>query len=192
MKPLRWLLVGWFAIGAMLAHADKTDAAERARIDAERRAIEGRFAAEEAACRERFVVTACVEDTRVRRRQALAGPRHQELLLDDAARKRRAQARLEAVEARRAAAAALPPSTPLPDAVRRNAAPPAPAAARAPRPVNEAAEAAAAARRASAAAKRREELAIDQARIESRQAQREAAGKKAAPLPLPASAVAPR
>ena len=86
-------------LAALPAAADR--AAERQRIDSERRAIEAGFAAEEAACRERFVVTSCVDDVRQRKRDALAGLRAEGLLLDDADRQARAAARLQAIESKR-------------------------------------------------------------------------------------------
>lgn len=180
----RRLLLAMLGAVAVAAHADP--AAERRRIGAERRAIEARFDQEEAACRERFVVTSCVDGVLARKRELLAGLRHQELLLDDADRKARAAARLEGIEAKRAAAAARPPAPPRAEpAPHRAAAPAAPQALRPARPEVDAAEAEAAARRASAAARRREAAAADRARIAAREAQREAGGKKSAPLPTP-------
>lgn len=180
-------LLALFALLGLAATSAQADpAAERRRIDAERRVIEARFGKEEAACRERFVVTSCVDGVQARKRELLTGLRHQELLLDDADRKARATARVEGIEAKRAAAAARPPAPPLAEpAPRRAAAPAAPQAPRPARPEVDAAEAEAAARRASAAARRRDEAAADRARIAAREAQREAGSKKSAPLPSP-------
>lgn len=174
--------------GAALAD----DAAERQRIAAERQAIASRFAAEEADCHRRFVVTSCVDAARARQREALNLLRHQELLLDDAERKQRAAARLDAIEARRAAAASQPAPAPVPpSSPSPRAEPPPPRPPTVPHaasPSASTAEAQAAARRAAAAKKRREDAAADRARIAEREAQHAAGGKKAAPLPLPASA----
>ncbi len=73
-------------------------ARERARIAAERKEIEVRFAAEEAACRAKFFVNACLNDMRPRQREALTDLRRQEILLDDAERKRKAAEQLEKIE----------------------------------------------------------------------------------------------
>lgn len=71
---------------------------ERARIAAERNAIEARFAAEEATCQAKFFVNTCLNDMRPRQREALADLRRQEILLDDAERKRKATEQLEKIE----------------------------------------------------------------------------------------------
>jgi hypothetical protein len=72
--------------------------AERARIRAERAAVESRFAAEEAACRKKFVVTDCVKDARARRRDALGDLRRQDISLNDADRKRKAAEQVRRIE----------------------------------------------------------------------------------------------
>jgi colicin import membrane protein len=159
------------------------DAAERQRIAAARSSVEARFAAEEAACRQRFIVTPCVDDVRVRKREALDGLRYQELRLDDAERRRRAAERLQAIEARQAAAAARPPAPVVAAPAPRPSAAVA-AAPRPPRPASDGAQAEAAARRA-AAEKRREAAAADQARIAEREAKRAPQQRKSAPLPTP-------
>lgn len=182
MRLLPPLLIAALLLPALPARAD--EAGERTRIAAERRTIETRFAAEEAACRERFVVTPCVDGVRARRREALSPLRHQELLLDDAERKRRAAARIDGIEARRAAAAARPAPAPRAEPLPRP--PPAATPAPLPRPAKPADDGAeAAARRVQAADKRREAAATDRARIAAREAQRDP--RKSAPLPVPAA-----
>lgn len=71
---------------------------EGARIAAERSQLETRFAAEEAVCQAKFFVNACLNDMRPRQREALADLRRQEILLDDAERKRKAAKQLEKIE----------------------------------------------------------------------------------------------
>jgi len=190
MKILHRLACCCALLAALPAWADAS--AERQRIDRERQAIEARFAAEEAACRERFVVTACVDEVKVRKRQALGGLRSQELMLDDADRKARAAARLQAIEAKRLEAQSRPPAPPQPAPVLRHPLPGASAPPRAAHAPRETEEAQAAARRAAAAERRREEAEADRAKIAAREAERQAKGKKAAPLPaqppVPASA----
>ena len=186
---------------------------ERARIAAERQALQQRFAREEADCQRRFAVTDCVVAVRERRRAALAPLRARELLLDEADRQRRAADRRAAIEAKQQAQAARPP--PPPPAPELPPRPPAPATApetrassplpspsasasasassatvpEAPRRSASDAEsrAAEAAERVRAAQRRREAAQANQERIQRRLAEREAAGKVAAPLPLPGS-----
>ncbi|MDE2564590.1 MAG: hypothetical protein KGL50_02290, partial [Burkholderiales bacterium] len=96
-------MVAGLVVAAGPARAD--EAAERADIARQRQALLADFATREAACREHFVVSACVEALREQRDRALRSLRQRELLLDDADRRRRsAQAREDL--ARRAAAAA--------------------------------------------------------------------------------------
>ena len=167
--------------------AQAQDAAtERRRIDAERRQIEARFSAEDAACRQRFEVTSCVDEVKARRREALAGLRQQELLLADAERRKRAAARMQAIEVKRIEAESRPPAPPQPAPVLRRPLPPS-AAAAASREARhqDAQEAVAAAQRASAAATRRAAAAEDRSRIAERESQRASEARKSAPLPVP-------
>jgi hypothetical protein len=188
------LLACLLAVPAAAVPADA--AAERERIETERRLIEAAFADEEAACLRRFVVTPCIEAVQARRREALAPLRHQELLLDEAERRARAAARLQGIEARRAAVAARPPAasavmpaqlSPDPQNGTAAAAPSAVASqpARAAPSQDRSAAAEAAARRAAAAQRRRDDAAADRARIAERRAQQQ--GQRSAPLPVPAA-----
>jgi len=166
-------------------------AAERARIDAERHRVEARYAAEQADCSERFVVTSCADEAKARRRDALAVLRKQELQLDDAERKRRVAARLQELERKKDESAARPAPAPPTTTVVRKPAGAAAAASHAPRaPHDDAAEAQEAARRAQAAEKRRADAAADQAKIAAREAERAARGKAVAPLPVPSEVAA--
>ncbi|MFY9513991.1 MAG: hypothetical protein WAQ05_23765, partial [Rubrivivax sp.] len=97
---------------APAAWANDDIAAERERITTERRAIEAAFADEAAACRQRFVVTPCVDAVRRRQREALEPLRQQELLLVQDERQRRAAQRAGAVETRQAEIAARGPASP--------------------------------------------------------------------------------
>ena len=69
------------------------DDVERARIAEERAAIESRYAGRERECRERFVVTSCVDDAKRDRRQGLDALRARQLKLDEARRRERAAER---------------------------------------------------------------------------------------------------
>ena len=79
--------------------------AEHARINAERALLQKDVATDEAACYQKFVVNSCLADSRTKRRTALADLKRQELLLNDAERKERAEAALQGVEDRKAAQA---------------------------------------------------------------------------------------
>ncbi len=167
----------------------------RARIQTERTRIESRFNAEMAACQQRFVVTACMDEARQRRREALAVPRAEGLALDDIERRERAVARRELLQAKQREAAvggapALSASAPF-ARVRPGAE--AASAASAPQRRKNSGDAAAAAEtaaqaRSRAARERQAEIEATQARILARQAERLREGKAAAPLPVPSAA----
>jgi len=89
-------------------------AAELARIDAQRERVEAEFAAQEKACYSRFAVNGCRETARKQRRDALADLRRQEIALNDAERRRRADERVRDIEARKAeqrVPALMPPAS---------------------------------------------------------------------------------
>jgi hypothetical protein len=174
----------------MPAHAEPD---ERARLAQERRALDVRFANEERACAERFRVTACVEDVRLRRREALAPVRERELKLDEAERLSRATQRRKAVAAKQAAAASSPASAAPPPPAPQLRVRPAPAASppSAGRPsVGGTERAAQAEQRVQQAQQRREQALAAQQRIQQRLAERDASAHKSAPLPPPAAAAA--
>ena len=191
------LLVAWSGAASAVAADD-----ERARIDAQRRALTMQFDAREQACRTRLAATSCAEDVRALKRQALAPLLERELQLDAAERQQRQERRQAAVAAKRLAA-----TTRVPQPVSRALAPgkAMPAAASAPRPAPSAAadstqrrlaaeEARAAQAAANARSARREqaEIRVRQARIARRQAEHAATANKATPLTPPASAAARR
>ena len=167
-------------------------AADRGAITAERQRLEATFAAEEAQCRERFAVTACVDDVRQRRRAALARPRAQELALDDVERQQKALARREAVARKQKEAAERPVVALEPQRAVRLPAPAAPAPL-IERRTHGASEADEAARRAAVSRERRDKIAASQDRIVTRQVERASRHKKPSePLPVPAAASASR
>ena len=65
------------------------DAAERERIRQSRTLEQARFAAEDRQCYRRFAVNDCLDEVRKRKRALLGDLRRQEVLLNDAQRKRR-------------------------------------------------------------------------------------------------------
>ena len=179
----------WALLVAAAAVAAQGSPAERARIDAERRQVETRFANVEADCRRRFFVTICLDGAKTQRRQAMDALRQQELALDDAEPRQRADGRRRAVEARQAEVAGRAPAASQLEAPARvapaatasaSAAPVAPAANGRPR---DASASEAAARRAAEAERRRAEAAALQARIAQRESERASAGQRSAPLP---------
>ncbi len=179
---------------------------ERAAIDAQRLAIEQDFDRQEAACRRQFVVTACVDDVRRRRRVALAPLRARVVQVDEAARQARAAERRQAIADKQAAGARRAPfagdaeSASAPGASPAATVPrPAPALRSAPA-VGAASSAAADARqgaredaaaRVQAAQRRQQQAQAAQVRIERRLQQQKLQGQRAAPLPVPAAGSSP-
>jgi hypothetical protein len=76
------------------------EAAERARIAAERKQADERFAADEKACWRRFAVNDCIAEAKGRQRATLGGLRRQEIHLNDIERKRRAAERQGQIDER--------------------------------------------------------------------------------------------
>ena len=171
--------------------------APRARISADKAAVDARYRAAQAACRERFVVTSCVDAATAQRRKELAALREQELAIDDAERKQRAALRRSEVAEKQSRLAARAASAP-PPAAKASARPATPASA----PPRAAPHASAAldggptqaAERAAHSTKRQGEAQATRERIKAREVRKAeeakasaAAQKKAAPLPTPSS-----
>ena len=91
------LLLTCFGAKAQTGSAANRDA-ERLRISADRARLEAAFALEDAACYKRFLVNNCLDEVNVRRRDALADLRRQEILLNDQARKAKAAEQLQKTE----------------------------------------------------------------------------------------------
>ena len=103
---MKAFLIGLVIAAAVLPVAAQTGTgaeAERARIGAERRLADARFAAQEVACYKTFAVTDCLKAARSQRRELLSDLRRQELSLNDADRKRRAAERVRSIEDRNSA-----------------------------------------------------------------------------------------
>lgn len=165
--------------------------AEHDRIAAERAAADDRLAAQERECATRFVVAACVEEARTAHRATLTRLRQRQLQIDEARRREAAAARRKAiaerVDAQQAHASEVPSVR-----VRRHAPPEPAAATRAPpaalpRPI---AGGASGADRATLERRNEAEFAArmraaqaHRDEVARRNAQREAQGKVAAPLP---------
>ncbi|WP_296448331.1 hypothetical protein [Rhodoferax sp. UBA5149] len=110
MKKLFFVLTLLLTAGCAFSQPTGTGTApsldiegERDRIQAERAREEARYQTEEAACYARFSVTDCQREVRVRRRQVLDDLRRQDLILNDAERKRKALAQMERIQERSSA-----------------------------------------------------------------------------------------
>lgn len=88
------------AAGPAQAQGAGAETAERARIERERAAAQARFADSQRTCRERFVVTSCIETAERERREALARLRHDQYVLDEGLRKARAATRTEVIRSK--------------------------------------------------------------------------------------------
>ena len=86
----------WAQTAATTANADLD--AERARLSDERKAVEARYATEQAACYKKFAVEGCLEDSRHRRRADTDDIKRQEAAINDFERKRRGAAELDKLE----------------------------------------------------------------------------------------------
>ena len=85
-------------LASLAAQAQISNDAERMRISTERSRLEAAFAIEDTACYKRFLVNNCVDEVKVRRRDALADLRRQEIVLNDEARKINAAEQLQKIE----------------------------------------------------------------------------------------------
>lgn len=81
------------ALAAAPAGPARAADGERSRIAQERAEIEARYAERERACRERFVVTSCVDEAKRDRRRGLDALRARQLKLDEESRRERTAAR---------------------------------------------------------------------------------------------------
>jgi colicin import membrane protein len=92
----------WIATSLLMAcfaaQAQINSDAERLRISAERARLETAFTLEDSACYKRFLVNHCLDEVKVRRREALADLRRQEIVLNDEARKARAAEQIQKTE----------------------------------------------------------------------------------------------
>lgn len=100
---MKLLAAAALALSVLLPAQAQDGAPERARIKAARDAAQGRFDAQEKACRATFAVTDCVDDARRARNAALAELRRQELALNEAERTRRAAERRRELDERQSA-----------------------------------------------------------------------------------------
>lgn len=169
--------------------ADDDRRADRAR---QQRDLAARFDTEERACRQQFVVTACVDDVRSRRRAALKPLRDEELRIEEADRRRQAEARRAAVAQKQRALAERGDEPPARTPAAPASGPEQRGPWRAPPATGPDESRAAAAARAQSAERRQAQAIEAQQRIARKQAEQREKGKAAAALPDPSAASAPR
>jgi colicin import membrane protein len=195
MSALRaaWLAIGlWLATDAQATESPEAQA-ERQQIKIERAAANASLKRAEAECRQRFVVSSCVNEAQAQHREAMSALRMRELTLDEAKRKAEAEANERRIEAKRAEAASRP--APVPRAASAPKASAAASAASSPaagtrvrKPSKTGDDAAEAAARVAAQQRRAVEAAAHRQEVEQRNAERAARGKKSTPLPVPSAA----
>jgi hypothetical protein len=188
----------WLALGLLLAcgaHATEPPEAqaERQKIKVERAAANAQLKKAEAECRQRFVVSSCINEAQAQHREAMTALRMRELALDEAKRKAEAEENERRLEAKRAEVASRPP--PVPRAASAPKISGAASAASSPqagdrgrkrsKTGDDAAEAAA---RVAAQQRRAAEAAAHRQEVEQRNAERMARNKKSTPLPVPSAA----
>ena len=188
---LRTLLTLALALSVALAHAES----ERDRIAAERATATARFAEQERACQERFVVTSCVDAARKEQQMTLTRLHRAELVLDESERREAGARRRQALQ-ERAAAQEARASEPAEEARREyphSATAPNPGAASQPQrlPPSAADQRASEQRNEAAFEARTRAARAHRESVERRNAQRAKEGKVPAPLPVPSGASAP-
>jgi colicin import membrane protein len=101
----KWVAALFFATLSTLLGAQTTAGegqpdinVERARISAARATLEAGFLAEDAACYKKFAVNRCLDRVNIRRREAIADLRRQEILLNEEERRLRGAAQLRKLE----------------------------------------------------------------------------------------------
>ena len=91
------LLMSCIGVQAQTSN-NSSDDAERLRISADRSKLEATFALEDTTCYKRFLVNKCLDEVKLRRREALADLRRQEVVLNDEVRKAKAAEQLQKIE----------------------------------------------------------------------------------------------
>ena len=93
----KWTVLGILIAGSVALAQTGSDV-ERERISAERSRLEATFTREDTACYKRFLVNNCLDEVKIRRRDALADLRRQEIVLNDEARKAKGAEQLQKIE----------------------------------------------------------------------------------------------
>jgi hypothetical protein len=102
MKLVLFLFCCCLSLGAAMAQSPAQEKAanalERSKVAAERARLEAGFLAEEAVCKNRFTLNACLQEIRSRRNEAMADLRRQDLLINESDRKARAADQIQKTE----------------------------------------------------------------------------------------------
>ncbi|MBC7647838.1 MAG: hypothetical protein H7197_01765 [Vitreoscilla sp.] len=85
-------------IVGLSAHAQTTNDAERLRISTSRAELESGFSREDTACYKKFLVNNCLDEVKIRRRDALADLRRQETSINDQERKAKGAEQIQKTE----------------------------------------------------------------------------------------------
>ena len=93
----KWIVLGILIAGSAALAQTGSDA-ERFRISAERNKLEATLTREDTACYKRFLVNNCLDEVKIRRRDALADFRRQEIVLNDVERKAKGAEQLQKIE----------------------------------------------------------------------------------------------
>ena len=191
----RWQIARWVlglllvlpCLGAVQAAESGPADGERARIEAERRSVEARYAQAQASCQGRFLLTPCLDDARSERRVALDRLQRRQLEIDDLARRERVAQRLQALQ-QRSPGSAVAPTLQVSPAL-QDAAPLASASARhravLPAPADAAAASAAAQRKQADFLQRQRQAQAHRDAVLRRNADQDVRRPPAAGLPVP-------
>ena len=197
-RPIVPVILAALGASPACALSPAEEKAEMARIGREREQVQARFAERERECKQRFVVTRCIEEARRERRASLERLRRQEEVIDEAQRKQRAAERIDEIRAKVSADEAKRREAGVRDRRKDKArkespdrSPSAASGASAPSRVTNT-DTGEAARKIAEYERRQEEARRHREEVERRNAQRAAEGRKpAAPLPLPEPAPKP-
>lgn len=91
-------LLSGLLLASLSVLAQTSNDAERLRITSERAALEESFGREDTACYQKFLVNNCLGEVKIRRRDALADLRRQEISINDQERKARAAEQIQKTE----------------------------------------------------------------------------------------------
>ncbi len=95
---MKKLLLSGLLLASLSVLAQTSNDAERLRITNERAALEEGFGREDTACYQKFLVNNCLGEVKIRRRDALADLRRQEISINDQERKARAAEQIQKTE----------------------------------------------------------------------------------------------
>lgn len=96
--PYLFAALAWPAWAQAPAGQEEQDAAQKSRIDADRKAVEARYDQDRAGCYQKFAVQDCLNGARRKRRAQIDELNRQEAVINDAERQRRGAAQLDRLE----------------------------------------------------------------------------------------------